>query len=163
MTATVGGSLAQLEDRDLIPFAAIAAHVPVIVMSNAEYTAFDGVTPAGLLPAAVRLLRSRYGFTGVVMTDDLDAASFATGQTPGQVAVRALQAGDDLLYISGPPSEHAIAYAGVLALAQHSAAARAVVRQALLRDLTLKAHFGLLATAADPTTATTAAATATTG
>jgi beta-N-acetylhexosaminidase len=154
-TATVGGSLAQLEDRDLIPFAAIVAQVPVMMMSNAEYTAFDGVTPAGLLPAAVRLLRSRYGFTGVVMTDDLDAAAFATGQTPGQVAVRALTAGDDLLYISGAPSESAMAYTAVLALAQRSAAARTLVHDALLRDLTLKAHFGLLRSAPNVSTATT--------
>jgi beta-N-acetylhexosaminidase len=168
MTATVGGSLTQLEDRDLLPFAAITPHVPVIVMSNAEYTAFDGVTPASLLPAAVALLRGRYGFTGVIMSDDLDATLDATGQTPGQVAVRALRAGDDLLYISGPPSEHATAYTAVLTRAEHSAPARALVHQALLRDLTLKAHAGLLSpsgsgVAGGSTTGTTTAPTATTG
>jgi beta-N-acetylhexosaminidase len=144
MTATVGGSLAQLRSRDLIPFAAIAPRAPVIMMSNAEYTAFDGVTPAGLLPAAVKLLRDGYGFTGAVMSDDLDATLDATAQSPGAVAVRALEAGDDLLYISGPASEHAAAYAAVLAAARHSAAVRRLVRSALLHDLTLKAQAGLL-------------------
>jgi beta-N-acetylhexosaminidase len=144
ITATVGGSLAQLRARDLIPFAAIAPHVPVIEMSNAEYAAFDGVTPAGLLPAAVQLLRGAYGFAGAVMSDDLDATLNATGETPAQVAVQALQAGDDLLFISGPPSEHFQAYDAVLALARRSASARRQVRQALLRDLTLKSRFGLV-------------------
>jgi beta-N-acetylhexosaminidase len=143
MTATVGGSLAALRGRDLIPFVAIASRAPVIVMSNAAYVAFDGVTPASLLPAAVSLLRS-LGFGGVVMSDDLDATLNATGQSPGEVALAALRAGDDLLYIGGPPSEHAAAYGAVLAAASHSAADRAFVHRALLRVLTLKARYGLL-------------------
>ena len=144
MTATVGGTLASLRARDLIPFAALARRAPVIVMSNAEYAAFDGVTPAGLLPAAVRLLRDAYGYRGVVMSDDLDATLQPTGSSAGTVAVEALAAGDDLLYISGPPSEHREAYRAVLAAARQSAVVRRRVRDALLRDLTLKARGGII-------------------
>jgi beta-N-acetylhexosaminidase len=144
MNATVGGSLAQLEGHDLVPFAAVTPRAPVIEMSNASYVAFDGVTPAALLPQAVQLLRRVYRFGGVVMTDDLDATLNATGSDPGTVALEALKAGDDLLYITGPPSEHAAAYAGVLAAAGRSASVRALVHAALLRDLTLKARYGLL-------------------
>jgi beta-N-acetylhexosaminidase len=144
MTATVGGPLAELRARDLIPFEAVAPSAPVIVMSNAAYAAFDGVTPAGLLPAAVNLLRHGLGFQGVVMSDDLDATLQATNSSPTTVAVQALDAGDDLLYISGQPSEHAQAYEGVLDAARKSAAVRARVHDALLRVLTLKARYGLL-------------------
>jgi beta-N-acetylhexosaminidase len=145
MTATVGGSLAQLRVRDLIPFAAAVPHAPVILMSNAEYVAFDGVTPAGLLGSAVALLRNGFGYQGVVMSDDLDATLEATGEDPGTVAVQALHAGDDLLYISGPPSEHRQAYEAVLAAAGRSSSVRAEVRAALLRDLSLKVNYGLVA------------------
>jgi beta-N-acetylhexosaminidase len=144
MTATVGGGLTALRARDLVPFAAIAASVPVIVMSNAAYAAYDGVTPASLLPQAVTLLRDQYHFAGVVMSDDLDATLQPTGDGPGSVAVQALDAGDDLLFISGPPSEHQAAYDAVLAAARRSPAVRARVRDALLRVLSLKARFGLL-------------------
>ncbi len=144
MPATVGGSLTALGARDLVPFTTLVARAPVIVMSNAAYAAFDGVTPAGLLSAAVSLLRHTYGFQGVVMTDDLDAAIQATGQDPGTAAVQALQAGDDLLYISGSPAEQAQAYSAVLAAAQRHSAVRARVRDALLRVLSLKSRFGLL-------------------
>jgi beta-N-acetylhexosaminidase len=144
MMATVGGSLRALEQRDLVPFAAIAPSAPVIMMSNATYAAFDGVTPAGLLPQAVRLLRDRYGFQGVVMTDDLDAALLATGGTAGQAAVSAVQAGDDLLYITGTPTEQLTAYHAVLSAAQRGQISHAQIRDALLRVLTLKARYGLL-------------------
>ncbi len=144
VSATVGGTLAQLEGHDLIPFAAVVPRAPVIEMSNAAYAAFDGVTPAALLPRAVQLLRRTYRFGGVVMTDDLDATLSAAGADPGAVALQALRAGDDLLYITGPPSEHAAAYKAVLAAAQRSASVRELVREALLRDLTLKARYGLI-------------------
>lgn len=144
MTATVGGTLAQLRARDLIPFTAIAGTAPVIVMSNASYVAFDGVTPASLLGAAVTLLRHDLGFQGVVMSDDLDATLDPTAESPGAVALQALAAGDDLLYITGPATEHVEAYQAVLSAAEHSAAIRARVRDALLRDLTLKARYGLI-------------------
>jgi beta-N-acetylhexosaminidase len=145
MNSTVGGSLQALEQRDLIPFAAIAATVPVIMMSNATYAAYDGITPAGLLPQAVQLLRDRYGFPGVVMTDDLDAALLATGGTAGQAAVSAVQAGDDLLFITGSPAEQLSAYHAVLSAVDSGRISHARLRNALLRDLTLKAHYGLLA------------------
>jgi beta-N-acetylhexosaminidase len=144
MSANVGGSLQTLEQRDLIPFAAVAQSAPVIMMSNAAYAAFDGVTPAGLSPSAVRLLRDHYGFQGVVMTDDLDAALLATGGDAGQAAVSAVRAGDDLLYITGSPAEQLSAYHAVLSAAQSGQISRARIRDALLRVLSLKSRFGLL-------------------
>ena len=144
ISATVGGSLAQLRARDLIPFQAVIPHAPVIMLSNASYTAFDGVTPASLLPQAVALLRQTYGFIRVVMSDDLDATLNATGESSGHVALRALEAGVDLLYITGPEIEHRHAYDAILRAAERSARIRALVKTALLHDLTLKADYGVL-------------------
>lgn len=144
MTATVGGTLDALRARDLVPFETVAPAAPVIVMSNALYAAFDGVTPAGLLPRAVHVLRTEYRFGGVVMSGDLDATLQATGQDAGTVAVRALTAGDDLLFITGSLDEQRAAYGAVLAAAQRDAGVRARVHKALLRVLTLKARYKLL-------------------
>jgi beta-N-acetylhexosaminidase len=147
MSATVGGPLPSLEQRDLVPFAAIAASAPVIMMSNAAYAAFDGVTPAGLDPEAVSLLRDRYGFRGVVMTDDLDAAVQTTGASAGQAAVTALKAGEDLLYITGSPGEELSALHAVLGAVQSGQISKVRLHDALLRVLTLKARSGILARA----------------
>ncbi|MDQ6807221.1 MAG: hypothetical protein M3065_20225 [Actinomycetota bacterium] len=144
MTATVGGTVPSLEQRDLVPFAAIAPTAPAIMMSNAAYAAFDGTTPAGLVPQVVQLLRDRYGFGGVVMTDDLDAALLSTGGSAGQAAVRALQAGDDLLYITGSTAEQLSAYHAVVSAVQAGQISHARIRDALLHVLTLKAHYGLI-------------------
>jgi beta-N-acetylhexosaminidase len=87
-----------LRARDLRPFAGVAHTAPVVVASNAIYAAFDGATPAVLLPQALTgLLRQRMGFRGVVMSDDLLAASTTNHADVGAAAVRALLAGADLL------------------------------------------------------------------
>jgi beta-N-acetylhexosaminidase len=112
--ATVGLGLDELIARDVRPFAAVAARAPAIQMSAALYAAWDGVTPATLLPDAVRLLRERLGFEGVVVSADLVAATAATGGGVGDAAVQALKAGCDLLLVAGGRAEQDAAYRAVL-------------------------------------------------
>jgi len=143
-TASVGLGLPDLRARDELPFAAVARTAPAIVMSNALYAAFDGVTPAALLPDAVRELRDHVGFRGVVLSDDLEATLQPTGGTVGDAAVQALLAGDDELYVSGDAGEQDRAYAAVLAAARSGKLPRARLLEALDRVLALKARAGLL-------------------
>ena len=56
---------------------------PAMQMSAALYAAWDGVTPATLLPEAVQLLRERLGFRGAIVSADLVAATAATGEGVG--------------------------------------------------------------------------------
>ena len=59
---------------------AIAHHIPMIMLSNATYSAYDAPTRAGWSPAiAVTLLRHDLGFTGVTITDSLDGTAHARG------------------------------------------------------------------------------------
>ena len=57
----------------LIPYkTAIARHIPLIMLSNATYTAYDSVNGAGWSHAiSIGLLRHQLGFTGVSITDSL--------------------------------------------------------------------------------------------
>jgi beta-N-acetylhexosaminidase len=136
-SATVGLSMAELRARDLRPFAAVARHAPAIQLSSATYVAFDGVTPATLLPATVALLRG-LGFDGVIVSGDLAAASLATGRPVADLAVDAIKAGCDLLWIPGDASDQEDA-ARALAHALHDGtlpqarAADALARVAQLR------------------------------
>ncbi len=143
-TATVGLGIGDLRRRDLVPFQAVVGAAPVVTMSNAVYVAFDGVTPATLLPQAIRMLRRDLRFDGVVMTDDLAATAPVTGVGVGGAAVDALRAGADLLYLSGGPEEQEQAFAAVLAATRTGRLPRARLHEALLRVLALKRRYGLL-------------------
>jgi beta-N-acetylhexosaminidase len=86
----------------LRPFkTAIADHVPLIMLSNAMYTAYDGGSSAGWSRAiGEKLLRRTLGFRGATITDSLDGASHARGTPAAGLAVRAAQAGTDLLLLT---------------------------------------------------------------
>ena len=130
----------ELENRDLVPFRALATEVGAFVVSNAAYAAYDGVTPGALEPAIVRdLLREEVGFTGVAISDDLAGAAAATGGTVGEAAVQALRAGIDVLAVHDP-AEVPGAYRAVLAAVKAGDVPRARVTEALHRVLTLKSR-----------------------
>jgi beta-N-acetylhexosaminidase len=142
--ATVGLSLASLSANDIKPFRAVARLAPVIQMSDALYTAFDGgASPATLLPAAVGLLTGKLGFAGAVMSGDLQAAASATGATVAQAAVSALEAGCDLLYVPGAAADAESAYDGVLAAVSHGVISRSRLAAADARVAALKRTYHL--------------------
>jgi beta-N-acetylhexosaminidase len=141
---TVTASHARLE-ADLLPFkAAVAAHVPLVMVSTAVYTALDRTAPAALSKPIVQgLLRESLGFHGVVITDALDTPAVARYASTGQAAVRALAAGADEVIAAGdtPTDADAVstaAYNAVLAAARSGTLPRAQLQASYRRILTLK-------------------------
>ena len=138
--ATVGLSVDELKRRDLEPFrAAVRAGAPAIQMSAALYAAWDGVTPATVLPDAVRLLRDETKFDGVVVSADLNAATATGGVSTGRAAIDALKAGCDLLVIAGGRAEQDAAYRGVLGAVRRGEIPRERFDEAVRRVAALKA------------------------
>lgn len=98
--------LAELEDRDLEPYEALLpAGAPVVMLGHLDVPGLTGGLPASLSAAAYRLLREKYRFDGVAMTDDLGAMRAITDRfSPAEAAERALAAGADLVLWSSPMS-----------------------------------------------------------
>jgi beta-N-acetylhexosaminidase len=141
--ATVGQSLADLRRIDLQPFRPLARVAPAIQLTAATYVAFDGVTPATLLPDVVGLLRRELRFDGVVISGDLAAASLATGQPVADLAVAALKAGCDLLWIPGDAADQEAAWRAVVRALRTGAIPAARVAEALRRVSVLRAKYGV--------------------
>jgi beta-N-acetylhexosaminidase len=141
----VASGLADLRARDLLPFrAAIDAGAPAITMSNGLYATDDFVTPGSLSPALIALLRSELRFSGVVITDDLSDPGVTSLTTVPRAAVDAIRAGADLLYVSGPPSEQEAAYAAVLKAARRGSIRPGRLREAVLRNLSVKRNYSVI-------------------
>lgn len=62
--------LDQLEAIDFLPFAALA-DAPMAMTAHVVYTAIDAKLPATLSPKAIRMIRDRIGFDGLLMSDDV--------------------------------------------------------------------------------------------
>lgn len=103
MVTPIDASRADLEAVDFPPFADVfAAGAPAVMVGHPVYRALDPDRPASLSSAVLALLREDFGFEGVAMTDSLSMAGVATGRTPGEIAVQALRAGEDLLLVVDP-------------------------------------------------------------
>jgi beta-N-acetylhexosaminidase len=99
---TLNLSLHELRSIDEVPYhTAIAAGVPLVMLSWAIYPAIDPGVPAGLSSKMIEdELRGRLGFRGVTITDGLAAGSLHRFGTPARRGIRAARAGADLLLCS---------------------------------------------------------------
>jgi beta-N-acetylhexosaminidase len=134
---TIGASAATLR-RGLLPFRkAIAAGVQLVMISSAAYPALD----PSRLPAvfssriATGLLRDQLGFTGVAVSDALDAPA---GRAVSHAATRALAAGVDLLLFGSERSSEQ-AYATLVSDAAKYPHLRARLAESAQRVRSLKA------------------------
>jgi beta-glucosidase-like glycosyl hydrolase/CubicO group peptidase (beta-lactamase class C family) len=99
--ATVPGNRKELEATELVPFrAAIAAGVSSVMSGHLNVPAFE---PDPSVPATISrnimsgLLRDELRFKGLIVTDAMDMGGVTSQFAPGDAAVRAVEAGADVL------------------------------------------------------------------
>ncbi len=132
-----------LRSHDLPPFrAAVEAGVPMVMAGHLLYPAVDAQRPASLSPGWMGLLREDLGFEGVIVTDDLAMAGASGGGTPERAAVRAVEAGADLLVVSSPPQQQADAYDAVVAAVESGRIPDSRIRDSVRRLLEVKKTYG---------------------
>ncbi|WP_125098523.1 glycoside hydrolase family 3 protein [Leucobacter chromiireducens] len=104
---TVDVDLATLRERELPPFrAAIEAGARAIMTSHILLPQIDRAAPATLSrPILQGLLREELGFTGAIVSDALDMAGASGEIGIPEAAVRALDAGCDLLCLGTATGE----------------------------------------------------------
>lgn len=113
-------SIDELRERELAPFvAAIAAGTKTIMSSHIMLPQLDADRPATLSRTILQgLLRGELGFGGVIVSDALDMAGASATIGIPEAAIRALDAGCDLLCIgSGTTPEDVDGIAEAIALA----------------------------------------------
>lgn len=124
----------------LLPYrTAIANGLPLVMLSNATYGAYDPYAAAGWSPAInTTLLRTTLGFRGVTITDGLDGTAAARGYTTAHIAERAAKAGTDMLLITGSETTSRGVYATLLADANAGSISLASLGASYARILALK-------------------------
>jgi beta-N-acetylhexosaminidase len=95
---------------------AIGHGIPMIMLSNATYPAYDRSHAAGWSHAiSVGLLRQSLGFTGVSITDSLNGTAKSRGISATTLAIRAARAGTDMILLTGSESATRSAYDALVA------------------------------------------------
>ena len=81
---------------------AVANDLPLVMLSNAVYKAYDPSHAAGWSHAiGTTLLRGELGFQGVTITDSLEGAASTRGIPTDPLALKAAKAGTDMLLLTG--------------------------------------------------------------
>lgn len=131
-------------DPNLQPFArAVANGVDVVMVGSATYPAID-TQPAMFSSRIVTgLLRNTFGFTGVVISDDVGAAAALANVPPAERATRFLAAGGDLV-LTVVPADIQPMSAAILARMQSDPSFLQRIVAAAFHVLALKGRYGLL-------------------
>jgi beta-N-acetylhexosaminidase len=142
--AVITADRARLETVELVPFRrAIEAGVDAVMTAHVAAPSIlgDDAPPATLSRYFMtELLRDDLGFEGVLFTDALDMAAIVDGYGPGEAAVRALEAGADVLLM---PTDPARAIEAVVAAVGAGRLSEGRIEQSVRRLLQMKARAGL--------------------
>jgi len=115
----------------------------LVMVSSATYPQLDPENPSMFSPAILDgLLRGKLGFTGVVITDDINAASVKSVPVADR-ATRFLSAGGDILLTGDTPSAPTLV-AAISTTAAGDPGFATKVEASVKRVLTLKASMGLV-------------------
>ena len=140
--AYVNKTLDQLWEEELQPFrAGISAGADMVMVGHLTVPAVDS-EPAVFSHALVtELLREELGFDGVVITDSLRMKAVTDFCSSAEAAVKAVQAGVDLLL---SPENLGEAVDGLLDAVERGEISLARIDESVLRILELKEAWGLL-------------------
>ncbi|WP_367378416.1 glycoside hydrolase family 3 protein [Enterococcus gilvus] len=134
-------SMEDLRKNDFLPFeAGIKAGADSIMVSHNIVKAIDGNRPASISKPVHDVIRNELGFTGVIMTDDMDMAGLADFISQEEAGLQALQAGNDMILSSSYSTQ--IPY--ILEAIKKGTYSEKELDQSVKRLLTWKAELGLL-------------------
>lgn len=129
--------------KDLIPFdTAIHSSVAGMMLSHIMYPHIDADWPASLSVSIARdLLRNQMGYTGVVMTDDLDMGAIVKHYEPASAIEQIFRADIDIALICHPGPKIETAYEQFLSCQGASDAARQKAQASVGRIIKLKRKY----------------------
>lgn len=134
-------SKSTFEKRDLKPFeAGIDADCDMIMVSHNIVHCFDKKNPASISKSVISYLRDDMGYEGVVVTDSITMAGVSkyTGSV-GKSAVRAVQAGNDLICTS----EYKQTYSALIKAVQEKKISEKRLDKSVKRILLMKYKRGI--------------------
>ena len=133
----------RLEQVELLPFRSAIAHGLMTMMSaHVHYPALDDTVPATLSHTVMTtLLRDELGFSGVILSDDLEMNAIAEHSSMGEAAIRSIQAGVDLILICHQQDRQAEAIEAVEKAIQQGDISMERLEESLTRITSLKKQF----------------------
>lgn len=113
-------------------------NIDILMTAHVLVPALDPTYPATLSSTILHDLRTRLGYTGVIMTDDLIMKAVTNTWTSDEAAVLALKAGADLLLFAAEPAAARTAYQAILSAVANGTLSEARITEAYERVMRLR-------------------------
>jgi len=123
-TPVIKRTIRKLWCEDMVPYRELSSELPMVMVSHASYPGM----PSKSLPASVSsywigtVLRKRIGYSGIIISDDLEMGGILKLVPIEEAAVAAIRAGMDLLEICQSPELILRAYEALIVEGERSAA-----------------------------------------
>ncbi len=112
----INESLATIQSRDWPPFRAAISHgVDFILLGHLYFPVLDATHSADLSPVTIRQLRSDLGFTGAIISDDMEMGAITASTPVPEAAVEFLVNGGDMVMVAHHLSVADATYAAIKA------------------------------------------------
>ena len=132
----------ELWAEDLAVFRTLAPKLPMMMVAHAAYPLIKDAMPASISSYWIStVLRKRVGFTGLVVSDDMEMGGIVSQASMEEAAVKAVLAGTDVIEICKNPALVLLAYEALLTEAERSAAFRRRVETAAQRVIEHKDRY----------------------
>ena len=133
---------ARLDAVELAPFRACKGTIPSIMTAHVLFDALDKDVPATLSKRVITgLLREELGYDGVIVSDDLEMKAVAAHWGIAESAVRAIEAGCDLLLVCSSLTELEAAESALAKRAEANEAFRSRLEEAAGRVLQMRKRY----------------------
>ena len=134
-----------LDAVDIFPFKKIITTHDnskfIIMVGHLRYDALDPVNSASLSPAVMTgLLRNELGYSGVVITDDLEMGAIKNNTDLPSLGVRMILAGGDIALVCHNYESQQIVYNSILEAVRRGEISEARINESVRRILRMKAH-----------------------
>lgn len=145
---TVSHPLERLEQVEFLPFvAAIQAGVDAVMTSHVVYPAVEpmhGVPGTLSHRVLTGLIKERFGFRGIIITDDLYMGAITKTCSSEEATVRAIEAGADIALLCHYRDRQVTAVQALYEAVESGRISRERVDESVNRILRVKAKYGLI-------------------
>ncbi|WP_428909857.1 beta-N-acetylhexosaminidase [Niallia sp. Krafla_26] len=142
-SSSVAVDKGDLKSSDIYPFKKIMDTVDhqrlFVMVTHIKYPAYDRENPASVSPIIIQdLLREELGFTGLVVTDDLEMGAVNKYYSYGDLGYKAVNAGADILLVCHTLEHQKEVFNGILKAIETKKISEERIDESVKRILTTK-------------------------
>ena len=132
-----------LEKSDIIPFAHVMQTTDqrrfMLMTTHLIFTAYDSKNPSSVSPAVIKgLLRDKMGFSGLVVTDDMEMGGLSKIVSFDEMGEKAVAAGVDILLVCQEKENQDRVYQGLINAVKSGKISRSRIDESVRRILRTK-------------------------